>query len=954
MIYRRIVLLVAAAALILPAYAMVSGNTIHSAGVQPSTGVFRQTTEAIELESHRLMTDIPDQTYSTSVTADTTDLIDAIEQAMAINHWPGLQICLLKEDQLLWSRAFGYADLFDSIPMADTTICVMASTSKPVVAIALMQLWENGQFNLDDPVNDYLGFEAINPYFPSSPITFRTVMTHTSSIRDNPVNYPEYTWGVDSPETLGEYCEGYLVPGGAYYSTANFGNWLPGDGEEYSSPGIGLAAHLVECISGKSYEQYCQDSIFGPLGMYETSFFLANLDPDHLADVYYWQNGDYIAVPHWGSSLYPAGFLKTSGRQMARFLGAMMNGGMYDGMRILDSATVDTITTVHYPEFTEGPWPARYGLVWWTINYGGRTLWGHEGLTLGFRTLMYYCPAERTGVVIIATGQPPASGDALVTNFSTQFFDFAGEQQDNDGDGLFDLCDNCPEIHNPGQEDRDGDGVGDICDFCPDDYDPGNDYDNDELCAHEDNCPLVYNPGQDDGDLDGTGDPCDNCPQLANPDQEDIDGDQIGDICDNCPSTYNPEQTDTDGDGLGDNCDEDDDNDGFSDVVDNCPLEYNADQADDDADGVGDACDNCTSSYNPEQPDINGNGIGDACEENELWYVKADGSGELPTIQAAIDSCTHGDTVLVADGVYTGDGEAMFDTKSRDILLMSENGPQTTIFECHGTPENPQRAFTIDDGEDETLILNGFTFRGGYAPTAYGSPSGGALMFDNATATVRNCVFSDNEATVGGAVFAIGASPRFENCTFYDNAAAAGSAVMAYNQAHVNLENCIVAFNNQGIPAYCADQSTIVCACSDFYGNAGGDWTGCVVAQNGFNDNFSADPLFCDPNLGLRDDSPCAPAGNECGILIGALGVGCSCDCGVWGDVNNDGLVNPVDVVYMVNFVYKNNDGRVQLPDCPYEAGDVNCDAAVNPLDVVFYVNFVYKELTPFPCEGCG
>lgn len=127
---------------------------------------------------------------------------------------------------------------------------------------------------------------------------------------------------------------------------------------------------------------------------------------------------------------------------------------------------------------------------------------------------------------------------------------------DLDGDGLWDMDDNCPAVFNPDQTNSDADDLGDLCD----------------------NCPLTTNPGQEDGDLDDVGDACDNCPGMSNPLQEDADGDLAGDLCDDC--------TDTDGDGFG--------NPGYpanTCAVDNCPTDYNPDQSDFDGDGLGDACD---------------------------------------------------------------------------------------------------------------------------------------------------------------------------------------------------------------------------------------------------------------------------------------------------------------------------------------------------------------------------
>jgi len=105
-----------------------------------------------------------------------------------------------------------------------------------------------------------------------------------------------------------------------------------------------------------------------------------------------------------------------------------------------------------------------------------------------------------------------------------------------------------------------------------------------------------------------------------------------------------------------------------------------------------------------------------------------------------------------------------------------------------------------------------------------------------------------------------------------------------------------------------------------------------------------------DGSCTILSPANCAAAG---GSYLGNE-TSCACDCGVWGDVTGDGDVNPQDVTYVVQLVYYQNDMRVQLPACPYEAGDVDCDAAVNPQDVTLYVQYVYYTNDLFCDDPCG
>jgi len=112
---------------------------------------------------------------------------------------------------------------------------------------------------------------------------------------------------------------------------------------------------------------------------------------------------------------------------------------------------------------------------------------------------------------------------------------------------------------------------------------------------------------------------------------------------------------------------------------------------------------------------------------------------------------------------------------------------------------------------------------------------------------------------------------------------------------------------------------------------------------------FVMEPGGCcfGPSGGLGEFCP----GNEPFTFTKGIITIAPCDCGLtWGDVTGDTEVTPLDVSYMVNYVYRNRDGRVLPLNCPRDCGDVNCDDTITPLDIAFYVAYVYHNYTPFPC----
>lgn len=177
----------------------------------------------------------------------------------------GLSACVVSGDRVVWKDGFGKADMEQNIPVTTETVFMMASCSKLFTSCALLKLYESGHFDLDGDVNRFLPFPVRNPAFPDSAITFRMLITHTSSIADRQEVITSLYGTGESDMPLDVFLTNYFRPDGDYYDALNFHGFIPGTRTEYSNVGYALIGYLAERISQEPFPDFCREALFAPL-----------------------------------------------------------------------------------------------------------------------------------------------------------------------------------------------------------------------------------------------------------------------------------------------------------------------------------------------------------------------------------------------------------------------------------------------------------------------------------------------------------------------------------------------------------------------------------------------------------------------------------------------------------------------------------------------------------------
>jgi CubicO group peptidase (beta-lactamase class C family) len=324
------------------------------------------------------------------------DLDGFIEWHMERGGIPGLAAAIVDADGARWTGLYGYADVEREIAVSDDTIFTVASISKPVATATLLQSVEAGRIDLDAPLDEYAGFAVRHPEHLDRAITLREVLTHTTGLVDDFGILVRATSMGDSEIPIRTFIEGYVTPGGEYYDDDNWGA-EPGTEYSYCNAAFAFVGEVVDQTEAQDFREVSHTGLLEPLGMWSSTWTLAETDSAHLAVPYTWSRASGFApLSHSGYAYYTASSFRTSVTDLGRFLRMLIRRGELDGNRVLSEKTVAAIETVQFPDVQDDQ-----GITLEYDRVNGRSYIGHSGSTSGGSAQMLYRTDERVGFLML-------------------------------------------------------------------------------------------------------------------------------------------------------------------------------------------------------------------------------------------------------------------------------------------------------------------------------------------------------------------------------------------------------------------------------------------------------------------------------------------------------------------------------------------------------------------------
>jgi CubicO group peptidase (beta-lactamase class C family) len=323
----------------------------------------------------------------TALSPDAIQHIDsAVEAWRSEAQAPAVSVAVVKDNQLVWAKGYGFADPANKVPARSDTRYRLASLTKCLTAVAVMQLAEEGEIDLDAPIQTYY------PEYPAKQwtITPRQLLTHMAGVRHNKWKETSSTQHyANVSDAINVFKDDPLL-------------FEPGTKYSYSTQGYVLLGGAIERVSGMPYLRYLEERIFKPAGMIDTTADDANLNVPNRAVGYRkglfgfhwlsWLRGVHVAPPHDTSIKLPAGGLLSTVDDMARFAVALNTG------KLVRPETLEKMWTK--PKTRDGK-ESAYAVGFLVGEKEGRKRVYNDGSQAGTRTFLFIQPNEQFAVTLM-------------------------------------------------------------------------------------------------------------------------------------------------------------------------------------------------------------------------------------------------------------------------------------------------------------------------------------------------------------------------------------------------------------------------------------------------------------------------------------------------------------------------------------------------------------------------
>ncbi|WP_418604090.1 serine hydrolase domain-containing protein [Hwangdonia sp.] len=369
-----------------------------------------------------------------------------LNQAVSDDVIPGAVALVSRHGKIVYHKAFGMADNAAERALQQSDIFRIASQSKAITSTAVMMLWEEGKFNLDDPISKYIPefkdeqiletFNESDSSYTTKPtekqITIRHLLTHTSGLG----------YGViDGDRRFKKlYNKAGIID---LFTTENISiednikklaklplHHNPGEKFTYSE-GLDVLGYFIEIVSGMPFDAFLKTRIFEPLGMHDTQFYLPESKYNRLVTVQTKEDDKWIKYPiTFYDTDYPikgakrffsggAG-LSSTAKDYAAFLQMYLNHGTLNGNRLLSRTTVETILTNQIPYISEDI-KAVHGLAFGLVDKKGHDLGGNgsEGTFVwgGYFNTTYFADPKEEIIGVLLKQTQRIKGDDTSNKF---------------------------------------------------------------------------------------------------------------------------------------------------------------------------------------------------------------------------------------------------------------------------------------------------------------------------------------------------------------------------------------------------------------------------------------------------------------------------------------------------------------------------------------------------------